>query len=131
MKRISVIWKHQSGGQKRFDIFSTAFQLYLTGPIRPYDPIDSFVKNLYILSVGVRLTNSGKNRANFVLRERESINISNITAIKYKEHTHILIGVMGMGRMGLKRHRSMSRLSVLGLRLRAAADRWRAVGATV
>lgn len=45
--------------------------------------------------------------------------------------TYILIGVMGMGRMGLKMHRSMSRLSVLAFRLRADADRCSSEGATV
>lgn len=38
---------------------------------------------------------------------------------------------MGMGRMGLKMHRSMSKLSVLALRLRADADRCSSEGGTV
>lgn len=38
---------------------------------------------------------------------------------------------MGIGRMGLKMHRSMSKLSVLALRLRADADRCSSEGATV
>lgn len=46
-------------------------------------------------------------------------------------YTYILIGVMGMGRMGLKMHRSISKLSVLALRLRADADRCSSEGGTV